>query len=134
MALDAVNAPVLARRAAWDVMRYDQQGCYSPHIFYVQRGGQIAPREFAGYLAGELANLQRRFPRRALDLEESAAVAEWRQSIQWQLPAARPPGATAGLIRAPPATRKVGYHDDPLAPVTPACPPRRVVAGHNPPS
>src|SRR3546814_20309550 len=115
MALDAVNAPVLARRAAWDVMRYDQQGCYSPHIFYVQRGGQIAPREFAGYLAGELANLQRRFPRRALDLEESAAVAKWRPSIEWKLPAPGTPGATDGLIGAPAADWNVAYTDDPLA-------------------
>nr|WP_315527017.1 acyl-CoA reductase [uncultured Achromobacter sp.] len=92
MALDAQKAPALARRAAWDVMRYDQQGCYSPHVFYVQRGGPVSPRDFAGYLAGELSNLQRRFPRRALDLEESAAVAKWRQSIEWTL---TPDGADA---------------------------------------
>ncbi|SAI51131.1 acyl-CoA reductase [Bordetella ansorpii] len=102
-ALDAVNAPVLARRAAWDVMRYDQQGCYSPHIFYVQRGGPVSPRDFAGYLAGELANLQRRFPRRALDLEESAGVAKWRQSIEWTLP----PGDA--LLGEPDAAWSVSY-------------------------
>ena len=32
-ALDALKAPTVARLAAWDVMRYDQQGCYSPHVF-----------------------------------------------------------------------------------------------------
>ena len=32
-ALDTLKAPALARLAAWDVMRYDQQGCYSPHVF-----------------------------------------------------------------------------------------------------
>jgi acyl-CoA reductase-like NAD-dependent aldehyde dehydrogenase len=79
-ALDTLRAPVTARLAAWDVMRYDQQGCYSPHLFYVERGGKIAPREFAQYLASELANLQHRFPRRALLLDEAGAVASWRQS------------------------------------------------------
>lgn len=107
MALDAQKAPALARRAAWDVMRYDQQGCYSPHVFYVQRGGPISPRDFAGYLAAELANLQRRFPRRALDLEESAATAKWRQSIEWKLPA---DGADA-LIGDPAAPWCVAYTD-----------------------
>ena len=108
MALDAQKAPALARRAAWDVMRYDQQGCYSPHVFYVQRGGPVSPRNFAGYLAGELSNLQRRFPRRALELEESTAVAKWRQSIEWTL---SPDGADA-LIGDPAAPWSVAYADD----------------------
>lgn len=113
-ALDAQKAPALARRAAWDVARYDQQGCYSPQVFYVQRGGQASPRDFAGYLAGELTNLQQRFPRRALDLAESAAVAKWRQSIEWQLPA----GGADALIGDPDAAWGVSYTDTaaPLAP------------------
>lgn len=82
-ALDTLKAPAMARLAAWDVMRYDQQGCYSPHVFYVQRGGAVSPRAFADYLAAELANLQRRFARRELDLEEGAAVARWQQSMEW---------------------------------------------------
>ena len=76
-------APALAGLAAWDVMRYDQQGCYSPHVFYVQRGAPVSPRAFADYLAAELAKLQRRFPRQALELEEGAAVARWQQSVEW---------------------------------------------------
>jgi len=62
-ALDTLRGPATARLAAHDVMRFDQQGCYSPHVFYVERGGQVSPREFAQYLASELANLQHRFPR-----------------------------------------------------------------------
>lgn len=111
MALDAQKAPALARRAAWDVMRYDQQGCYSPHVFYVQRGGAVSPRDFAGYLAGELSNLQRRFPRRALELEESAAVAKWRQSIEWTLS----PDGEDTLIGDPAAPWSVAYADEAAA-------------------
>lgn len=81
-ALDAQRGPAAARAAAHDVVRYEQQGCYSPHLFYVQRGAALAPRDFAQYLAAELANLQRRFPRRALSLEEGAAVAGWRQEAE----------------------------------------------------
>jgi hypothetical protein len=78
-ALDARSGPAVARLAALDVVRYDQQGCYSPHVYYVERGAKVTPREFAQYLGAELANLQRRFARRGLALEEAAAVAGWRQ-------------------------------------------------------
>ena len=81
-ALDAQRAPATARMAAHDVARYDQQGCYSPHVFYVERDGKVSPREFAQYLASELANLQRRFPRRAAALEDAGAIAGWRQSSE----------------------------------------------------
>jgi hypothetical protein len=81
-ALDAQRAPATARLAAHDVVRYDQQGCYSPHVFYVERGGKVAPREFAQYLASELANLEKRFPRRALALDDATAIVGWRQSSE----------------------------------------------------
>ncbi|MCD2514207.1 acyl-CoA reductase [Comamonas endophytica] len=110
-ALDALKAPALARLAAWDVMRYDQQGCYSPHVFYVQRGAQVEPRAFADHLAAELANLQRRFARRALALEEGAAVAKWQQGVEW--------GADENILIGPvDAPWSVAYSDSlqPLAP------------------
>lgn len=79
-ALDAQRAPVAARLAAHDIVRYEQQGCYSPHQFFVERGARVSPREFAHYLSAELRNLQQRYPRRALALEEAQALAGWRQS------------------------------------------------------
>jgi hypothetical protein len=78
-ALDVRKALTTARLAAFDVVCYDQQGCYSPQMFYVERGGKVSPQEFAQYLSAELANLEHRYPRRTLPLEDSAAVAAWRQ-------------------------------------------------------
>jgi hypothetical protein len=78
-ALDAQRLPAVARAAALDVVRYEQQGCYSPHTFYVARGGRVSPQEFAQALAGQLAALQHKFVRRPLTLEEAASVAAWRQ-------------------------------------------------------
>lgn len=83
-ALDAQRLGAVARAAALDVVRYEQQGCYSPHTFYVARGGRVTPREFAQALAGELAALQHRYARRPLTLEESAGVAAWRQGLELQ--------------------------------------------------
>jgi len=112
--LDAQRAPVTARLAALDVVRYDQQGCYSPHVFYVERGGRVGPREFAQYLASELANLQRRFPRRALTLEDAAAVAGWRHASELRTLNAD----SADLIGDADAPWAVAYADEPqtLAP------------------
>lgn len=78
-ALDSQKAWRTAHSAALDVVRYDQQGCYSPHLFYVQKGGNVAPREFARYMATELDHFEKRYPRRTLSMEESASLASWRQ-------------------------------------------------------
>ena len=58
----------------------DQQGCYSPQVFYVERGGKVSPQEFAQYLASELAAFEHGYPRRVLPLEDAASVAGWRQT------------------------------------------------------
>lgn len=83
-ALDAQGLSALARSAALDVVRYEQQGCYSPHTFYVARGGRVSPHEFAQALAGQLASLQHKFERRKLTLEEAASVTAWRQRQEMQ--------------------------------------------------
>jgi hypothetical protein len=113
-ALNVQRAPATARLAAHDVVRYDQQGCYSPHAFYVERGGKVTPREFAQYLASELANLEKRFPRRMLGLEDAAAVADWRQSSEFRSLSTE----SGDLIGAAGAPWAVAYADAPqgLAP------------------
>ena len=77
-ALDTRRASSIAHQAAHDVVRYDQQGCYSPHVFFVERGGKVSPREFCAYLAHELAGFEVKYPRRALTIAESGDVAAWR--------------------------------------------------------
>ncbi len=79
-ALDTQKASAAAHRAAYDIARYDQQGCYSPQAFFVERGGKISPREFAGYVAHELACFEQKFPRRELSLDEAGGVAAFRHA------------------------------------------------------
>jgi hypothetical protein len=79
-ALDTAKAWSVAHQAAHDVIRYDQQGCYSPHVFFVERGGKVSPREFSKYIANELACFEQKFPRRALSIEEAGSVAAWRHA------------------------------------------------------
>lgn len=80
-ALDARQSQIAARLAAQDILRWDQQGCYSAQVFYVERGAQVTPREFAQQLAGELSARQHQFKRRALSLEETQSIAVWRQTM-----------------------------------------------------
>jgi hypothetical protein len=82
MLLDTRKAGALARQAAYDVVRYEQQGCYSPQTLFVERGGKVSPREFSGYVAHELASFGQKHPRRALSIEEASGVAAWRNAAE----------------------------------------------------
>ena len=113
-ALDRQRGPAVARQAALDIVRWEQQGCYSPHAIYVERGGALSPREFAQHLAGELANLAHRHPRRALALEEAEAVAAWRRSAEWRAlnaDAARPGEVGTRHDDEPPAASELLGND-----------------------
>ena len=83
-ALDRRRAPMLARLAAQDVVRYEQQGCYSPQVIYVARGGRVTPRDFAGMVGQELTGLGQSYGRRDLSLSERGALAQWRHAAEMQ--------------------------------------------------
>ena len=95
-ALDPAKAADTARRAAYDVVRYDQQGCFAPHMFYVERGGAISPDTFGQYLARQLAAFESKFPRRKMTLGEAAATAAWRNAEE-MTPGGKVIGAADGV-------------------------------------
>lgn len=82
-ALGTRHGAELATLAAMEVARHDQGGCYSPHVFYVQRGGRISPREWAERLFHALQNQHARHPRRTPDADEAWALGQWRQTQEW---------------------------------------------------
>ncbi len=55
--------------------------------------------------------LERRFPRRRLDLDESAAVAKWQQAVEWEMLSAGPDGAADRLVRPVAGAWGVAYRD-----------------------
>ena len=81
---DAKNAAEFARRAAYDVVLFDQQGCLSPHLIYVEEGGKITPPEFAALLAQALERWQTVLPRGQVTPEESMAIRRVRDAVEWQ--------------------------------------------------
>ena len=110
-ALSAGRAPTLGRLAADDVVRHEQQGCYSPQVFYVERGGQVSPLEFAQRLATGLQQLAAKFPRPQPGLAESAQIAHWRSSLEW----AGLDDASVQLLGHPEHGWSVVYRDRPTA-------------------
>lgn len=66
--------PKLAERAALDVALYDQQGCLSPHAYYVERRGAVSPVDFAAALGEALQSFAGLLPRREPTATEAAAI------------------------------------------------------------
>jgi hypothetical protein len=64
--------------AADDVVAWNQLGCLSPHVIYVQLGGEISTEHFAQLLAAELEKREAIEPRGELPAEHAAAIASRR--------------------------------------------------------
>jgi hypothetical protein len=64
--------------AADDVVAWNQLGCLSPHVIYVQLGGEISPEHFAQLLAEELEGREQTEPRGELPAEHAAGIASRR--------------------------------------------------------
>jgi len=62
------------QRAANDVVAWNQLGCLSPHLFYVEHGGPVSAENFAEMLATQLEALETTEPRGALPADEAAAI------------------------------------------------------------
>ncbi len=77
-ALDPQRARGAARALALDVAAYDQRGCLSPHVVWVERGGPVSPEAFAELVFEELAALQTALPRGPLPPEAGGAQLTWR--------------------------------------------------------
>ena len=64
----------VAKAAATDVVAWNQLGCLSPHVIYVQRGGATGPEQFAQLLAEELEQREQTEPRGAVPPDVAANI------------------------------------------------------------
>jgi hypothetical protein len=78
--LAGFNAKKIVARAAEDVVAWNQLGCLSPHVIYVEHGGTVSAEQFAAFLADELAGREQFEPRGELPVEIAAAISS-RRSI-----------------------------------------------------
>jgi Acyl-CoA reductase (LuxC) len=77
-ALSSFNAKKIVARAAADVVAWNQLGCLSPHVLYVEHGGAVAAEHFAQMLAEELAKREEIEPRGEVHTETAATIASRR--------------------------------------------------------
>ena len=76
--LSGFYADKIVSRAADDVVAWNQLGCLSPHVIYVQADGGMPPEKFAEQLADELERREATEPRGELPAEHAAVIASRR--------------------------------------------------------
>jgi len=74
-ALSGRHPEHVAAQAALDVAAWNQLGCLSPHVIYVEGGGGIGAEVFADLLAAALEALEKTHPRGKLAAREAAGIA-----------------------------------------------------------
>jgi len=108
--LSGFGAKRLAKAAVTDVVAWNQLGCLSPHVIYVQRGGELGPEQFAQLLAAELQQREQTEPRGDVPSEVAAVIAS-RRGI-YEVRAAHSPDTM--MWRSPDSTAwTVVYEADP---------------------
>ena len=81
-ALTAEAVDATAGDVAAAVGAYDQRGCVSPQVVYVEEGGACTPRAFAARLATALAAAERRWPSGTLDLPRASDLQQARGTAE----------------------------------------------------
>jgi len=81
-ALEAAGVRRAACDAAGAVAFFDQRGCVSPQVIYVEEGAEIDPRAFAAELADALGRLEETLPAGTLDTLEASTVHQVRGTAE----------------------------------------------------
>lgn len=72
------NPKKIVARAATDIVAWNQLGCLSPHVIYIEHGGAMTAEQFAEMLSVELARREESEPRGELPPESAAVIASKR--------------------------------------------------------
>jgi hypothetical protein len=80
---DAARFEAAAEALALDVALWDQRGCLSPQVCFVEATFDEAQR-FASRLADAFARQERLLPPRQLSVEEQVAVRRFRDRAEWE--------------------------------------------------
>lgn len=70
--------------AGRDVSLFDQQGCLSPHGFYVNESGSVTAQAYAERLAVAMESFNQHTPRSPVSTSEAAAIQKFRQTHEFR--------------------------------------------------
>ena len=79
LANEVMGTQTIISRAADDVVAWNQQGCLSPHVIYVEAFGNLNPDRFAEMLAEELTVRSETLPRGEISTKEAETIANMRR-------------------------------------------------------
>jgi hypothetical protein len=108
-ALERGRAAGAAREVARAAAFFDQRGCVSPQVVWVEEGGAESPRSFARRVAEAFAELEDRLPGGRLDPEEASALHQLRGTEELRAAA----GAGVEVRHGGTATWTVVWDPDP---------------------
>jgi hypothetical protein len=74
----------LAASVAYDCSMFDQQACLAPHIYYLEAGGEVSPKEFCRTLAEAMEGLNRKMPRGKISPGEASAIHQLRAKYEFR--------------------------------------------------
>jgi hypothetical protein len=81
---DESTARETTESAALDTSLYDQQGCLSPQLWYVEKNGNISPEKFAEFLAQEMEKINGKLPRGKISVGKSSEIQQLRGTYEFK--------------------------------------------------
>lgn len=82
--LTNTNMENLAMSAAIDVSMFDQQGCLSPHLFYVEEGGEVLVKQFAEVLSMAMKKINKILPGGKTSVGKSVEINRIRDEYEFK--------------------------------------------------
>lgn len=73
-----------AHDAALATSLYDQLGCLSPQMFWVEEGGEVSAEEFGEYLARAMEDVNKSIPRGEISLDTAAKISQLQETYEFR--------------------------------------------------
>ena len=74
----------LAASVAQDCSMFDQQACLAPHVYYVEEGGEVSPKEFCQTLGKAMERLNLKMPRGKISPGEASTIHQLRAKYEFR--------------------------------------------------
>jgi hypothetical protein len=74
----------LASAVAQDCSMFDQQACLAPHVYYLEEGGEVTPKEFGQALAKAMEAINIKMPRGKISPGEASAINQLRAQYEFR--------------------------------------------------
>jgi hypothetical protein len=74
----------LAADVANDCSMFDQRACLAPHVYYLEEGGEVSPREFCQALAKAMEVLNQKMPRGKIPPGEASTINQLRATYEFR--------------------------------------------------